>query len=117
MNKIFDSKEIQAFYDYTTKLYSVDDLQAIIDDGCASGAASYHIYYKDTCADYEAHECAIWELACKRAEDEGYKNALELISTFCGADQVVSKTCFENLMCWYAIEEMARAYFDNKDNA
>ena len=43
------------------ELYSKDELKEIAFYGCVSGAASHHIYYKDTTAFFDQHEEEILE--------------------------------------------------------
>jgi hypothetical protein len=91
------------------RAYDKETMKDIVNHGCSSGAATQHIYYRDTCKWYKKHEDAIWELAIDMAEECGNKNVLEFLGTFSGAENVGSADQFKNLMCWFAVEECCRA--------
>lgn len=77
--------------------------------GGVSGAASRHIYYKDTCKWYERYKAEIWDLLWDCAEESGCENPCEFIATLGGVCDVGSSYQFENLLCWFAVEECCRA--------
>ncbi len=65
-------------------------------------------YYRDTSRFYNRHKVEIWGLAAEQAEELGYKNVFEFLGSFSGAAQVESVEIFENLLVWYAAEEICR---------
>lgn len=70
-------------------------------------------YYSDTLDFYNTNKDDIWELATDQSEDYGHKNVFEMLSGFSGAKNVSNCTRFENLMCWYATEEVSRHCVDS----
>jgi hypothetical protein len=91
-------KEVQEMHDKA-------ELKEIVEQGCDNGTSL--IYYNQTNNFYDKHESAIWELIYEQAEDQGI-TSLELIASFNGQKDVLDEIRFKNLLCWYAIEEMAR---------
>lgn len=73
--------------------------------GADTGWAGFS-YYKDTGEFYEKYEDAIWELLEQQAEDMGEKHPLALIAAFKGAQDVHGADQFENLLAWFALEEV-----------
>ena len=51
----------QSPFDVIKNQYTIDELNDIVDHGCASGACNNHIYYSDTVSFYDQHEDAICE--------------------------------------------------------
>jgi len=70
-------------------------------------------YTADCCEFYAANKAAIWELAQEMADDFGYKSVPELVATFNRADMADTPDGFENLLAWFALEEVGRWLADN----
>ena len=51
----------QSPFDVIKNDYTIEELNDIVEHGCASGCANNHIYYSDTVSFYEQHEDAICE--------------------------------------------------------
>jgi len=92
---------------YIEEAYESNALRNIVEQGCVNGAASIHIYYKDTIAFHDEFEEEIWNLVDGFAEDQGV-SALEFISSLNGHKMVGGIDQLKNLLCWWAIEETAR---------
>lgn len=65
-------------------------------------------YYMDTTALYKRYHEDIWEMLNDDAGSMGHQHPLEMIATFGGAENAVSRHTFENLIVWYAAEKIAR---------
>lgn len=89
--------------------------ETIIDAGKHGADAGWggFTYYKDTCAFYEKNSDDIWELLSQMADDMGEKNPVALIAGFNRADSITDKDTFENLLAWFALEEVGRWLEDN----
>lgn len=86
---------------------SAKELRDVCDGGASAGFPGF-TYYKDTCSFYRRWKSEIWALLEETAEEMGYKTPTELIATFNGNAQVSDETTFENLLAWFALEEVAR---------
>lgn len=82
--------------------------------GADAGWAGFS-YYEDTGEFYEKYEDAIWELLEENAESMGEKHPLALIATFKGAQDVHGADQFENLLAWFALEEVGRWLADREE--
>lgn len=89
-----------------------DYLNDITNFGCAGGFPGL-TYYIDTSKLYDKFSDEIWDLAYNNFRECGYKNILEFVASFNGADQAIDSTTFKNLMVWYAAEEIARELTSN----
>ena len=49
----------QSPFEVIKNVYTIEELNDIVEHGCASGCAHSHIYYKDTVSFYDEHEDAI----------------------------------------------------------
>lgn len=90
----------------------VESFEDVVNHGINGGFSGF-IYYSDTTAFYNRHKDDIWELAIDQADEMGNSNVFEMIAGFGGAKSVGSADQFENLMAWYAAEEVCRHVVDN----
>ncbi len=89
-----------------------ETLRDIAHHGCDAGWPGL-TYYSDTCKLYAKFSGEIWQLASDMADDMGEKNVLTLIARFGGAGNVSDGCTFENLMVWFACEQIARELTEN----
>lgn len=71
-------------------------------------------YYTDTTEFYEKNKEEIWELLAEQAEGMGY-TPIELIAQFKIQSDAQTADTFENMMAWFALEEIARAFVDAEE--
>ena len=94
--------------EWVREQYDNDELRNIADHGCVSGCASGLIYYNETTAFYDKFTDEIWDMLYQQMNDMGEtQNIMQFIAQFNGADNVGSDHQFKNLLCWYAVEEIA----------
>src|SRR5882724_5897294 len=62
-------------------------------------------YTKDACEFYQANKDDIWELLRDAADQQGMK-PMELVSHFGRSDMAEDPDQFENLLAWFALEEV-----------
>jgi hypothetical protein len=86
-------------------------LEDIARHGCDAGWPGL-TYYTDTGKLYAKFASEIWQMASDMANEMGEKNVLTLIAGFGGADNVSDGCTFENLMVWFACEQIAREMTD-----
>ena len=84
----------------------------ILTHGCVSGMIPDLVYYTDTVAFYEKYVEEIWDLLEDSRQSLGYKNIMEVIFNFGGADDVGSDDQFKNLLAWFAYEETTHKIAD-----
>jgi hypothetical protein len=105
------------------------DAQDVVDHGAACGFGNF-IYYTDTIAFTAKNRKTIAELAAQQAADFGDSSEIEMILGFnqLKHDDLTSsdiaralygrltdddkKTTIYNVLAWYALEEVSRAYCD-----
>jgi len=87
--------------------YNKEELENIIENGCVSCCAHSHIYYKETVDWFDKFEEEIWALVEEFAEDQEI-SPLEFIATLNGSETIACTHTLKNLLCWFAVEEMAR---------
>ena len=108
-----------------------ESAQDVVDHGAACGFGNF-IYFTDTVAFTSKNRKAIAELAAQQAADFGDSSEIEMILGFnvikkdnddltssdiaralygCLTDDD-KKTTIYNVLAWYALEEVARAYCD-----
>ncbi len=92
-----------------------EDLETIVDHGCEGGISGL-TYYHETSDLYDAYQEEIWEILAEQAEASGYDNSVAFIASMNGVKQVADQTTFENLLLWYAIEELARQITAEKED-
>ena len=95
-------------FDVIKNQYTIDELNDIVENGCASGCASNHIYYTDTVSFYDQHEDAICEYV-RDVTDPSY-----LTETF--SNNEGNLTGYKNDIVWTFIELYAMELIDNIDN-
>ena len=106
-----------------------ESAQDVIDHGASCGFGNF-IYYTDTVAFTAKNRSAIAAYAYEQAKEIGYKDEIEMILSFNGLqhdDLTISdiarslygrladddkKTTIYNVLAWYALEEISRAYCD-----
>ncbi len=85
-------------------------LEDITCHGCIAGFPGL-TYYHDTIKLYDKFSDDIWELVCNMAEESG-EDILTTIASFSGAGSVSDRAMFENLLVWFACEQIARELTD-----
>ena len=71
--------------------------------------------YTQECAEfYEANKEDIWELLRESAEDEGI-HPLAMVAQFGRGGMATDHNGFANLLAWFALEEVARAFVDAEE--
>ncbi len=88
----------------------------VVLQGCQSGVVSELIYYADSCAFYEKYKEEIWRRLSDMADDMGEPSILHLIVTFNGAKEVGSHLQLQNLLAWWACEDMCREIIAEKED-
>ena len=74
--------------------------------GADSGFSGF--IYTDECAKFfERNADLIWDHAVQMADDLGEKNVVAMIAGFRATHMMESWPQFENLMAWFALEEVA----------
>jgi hypothetical protein len=94
--------------------YEYDTIVNITNHGMVSGFGQL-VYYTDTVKFYDEFEVQIWDMLYEDAENAGM-TLMELIASFNGQKNVGSGDQFKNLLCWYAVEEVARQIVEEKEN-
>ena len=95
-------------FDVIKNQYTIDELNDIVEHGCASGCASNHIYYSDNVSFYDQHEDAIVEYITDAIGSEF------LTETFDNNEG--NLTGYKNDIVWTFIELYAMELIDNIDN-
>ena len=106
-----------------------ESAQDVVDHGAVCGFGNF-IYYTDTVAFTAKNRKAIAAYAAEQSTEIGYKDEIEMILSFncLQHDDLTSsdmaralygrltddnkKTTIHNILAWYALEEVARAYCD-----
>ena len=107
-----------------------ESAQDVVDHGASCGFGNF-VYYTDTVAFTAKNRKTIAEYAAEQSKDIGYKDEIEMILSFNGLqhdDPITTsevaralygrltdddkKTMIYNALAWYALEEVARAYYD-----
>lgn len=108
---------METIKEYLLKCYGIEELKDIVEHGCVEGAASQHIYYKDTVAFHDKFEEEIWDMlyeGAKEFTDSG--NIMDFIAGFAGSNYIGCIDQFKNLLCWYTIEHIAQEILDEQEN-
>ena len=98
----------QSPFDVIKNDYTIEELNDIVEHGCASGCANNHIYYSDTVSFYDQHEDAICEYITDAIGSEF------LTETFDNNEGML--TGYKNDIVWTFIELYAMELIDNIDN-
>ena len=89
-------------------VYTIDELNDIVEHGCASGCASNHIYYSDTVSFTDTYYPEITDYI---RDSIGSEFLTEIFDNNEG-----SLTGYKNDLCWTFIELYAMELIDNIDN-
>ena len=95
-------------FDVIKNQYTIDELNDIVEHGCASGCASNHIYYTDTVSFYDQYSVEI---------DDYIRDAIGsefLTETFDNNEG--NLTGYKNDIVWTFIELYAMELIDNINN-
>ena len=95
-------------FDVIKNQYTIDELNDIVEHGCASGCAHNHIYYKDTVSFFDQYSDEISEYV-RDVTDPSY-----LTETFDNNEG--NLTGYKNDIVWTFIELYAMELIDNIDN-
>ena len=98
----------QSPFDVIKNQYTIDELNDIVEHGCASGCAHQHIYYSDTVSFYDEYSDTI---------DDYIRNVIGgefLTETFDNNEG--NLTGYKNDIVWTFIELYAMELIDNIDN-
>jgi hypothetical protein len=103
------NKEVLEIIESNAEAY--DDKQDFFNDlaqsGCISGMISELIYYSDTCAFYERHKSEINQLLSELINSSGM-SVDELFRDWDNEDPLALETQNQNILAWFAFEEMAQ---------
>ena len=95
-------------FDVIKSQYTIDELNDIVEHGCASGCASHHIYYSDTVSFYDQYSDDILDYIRDAIGSEF------LTETFDNNEG--NLTGYKNDIVWTFIELYAMELIDNIDN-
>lgn len=95
-------------FDVIKNQYTIDELNDIVEHGCASGCAHQHIYYSDTISFYDEHESDICDYITDAIGSEF------LTETFDNNEGML--TGYKNDIVWTFIELYAMELIDNINN-
>ena len=95
-------------FDVIKNDYTIEELNDIVEHGCASGCASNHIYYSDTVSFYDEYSDEISEYV-RDVTDPSY-----LTETFDNNEG--NLTGYKNDIVWTFIELYAMELIDNINN-
>ena len=103
MRTLFKGIEIGKGAEAILAEYDAEQLHDIAMHGCASGCATSHIYYADTCAFFDEYELEITDYI---EENLGYDSAYELTTECYTINHV------KNHLVWIFIELIATSFED-----
>ena len=95
-------------YDVIKNTYTIDELNDIVEHGCASGCAHQHIYYSDTNSFFDQHD---YEIVSYIRDAIGSEFVTETFDNNEG-----NLTGYKNDIVWTFIELYAMELIDNIDN-
>ena len=84
-------------------------LEDLAQHGCESGMVSDLVYYKDTTAFYRRHKREISRMVSELVSDFGMP-IHEVFRGWDQADTFAEETSNQNLLAWFAFEEVARQF-------
>lgn len=90
---------------YLLDSLGMTEIHAIVKYGCSGGISGF-IYYTETCAFHDEYDSEIWDMLHEDAESQGV-TLMELVASFNGQQHVGSMDQFKNMLCWYAVENVA----------
>lgn len=109
MKNLKDHKTIKEFL---LANYNMDQLKDIVNHGCSGGVMGL-CYYTETVAFHDHFEEEIWDMLYDDGNGQGV-NVMQLIGMFNGAKDVGSMDQLKNLLCWCAVEDIAREIVENE---
>ena len=119
MNKIETNNKLEEFVLEECKARTVDydKPQGFFEDlrhgGCASGMIGGMTYYKDTLEFYDKFKENINEMIKSSQEETGFTSFKEMFGDkFDSEDPLCLETNNQNLLAWYAFEEVAFRFGD-----
>ena len=95
-------------FDVIKNQYTIDELNDIVEHGCASGCANNHIYYTDTVSFYDEHESDICEYINNAIGFEFQRETFD--------NNEGNLTGYKNDIVWTFIELYAMELIDNINN-
>ena len=95
-------------FDVIKNQYTIDELNDIVEHGCASGCAHQHIYYSDTNSFFDQHD---YEIVSYIRDAIGSEFITETFDNNEG-----NLTGYKNDIVWTFIELYAMELIDNIDN-
>jgi len=98
----------QSPFEVIKNVYTIEELNDIVEHGCVSGCAHSHIYYKDTVSFYDQHEDTILDYI-RDVTDPSF-----LTETFSNNEGWLLG--YKNDITWTFIELYAMELIDNIDN-
>jgi len=98
----------QSPFDVIKNQYTIDELNDIVEHGCASGCAHQHIYYSDTNSFFDQHD---YEIVSYIRDAIGSEFVTETFDNNEG-----NLTGYKNDIVWTFIELYAMELIDNIDN-
>lgn len=107
----FPSEAHERLYAAIARNLTVPELLDVARHGADAGWSGFS-YYQDTTAFYGRHKADIWELLAQAGEEQGERNLFRILAGFREAETAQDVDTFENLMAWFALEEVARHVLD-----
>ena len=109
-------KENITIQEWILNTQTLEDIRSINQVGCINGACNELIYYDDTTKFYDCYKYEIWDFLEMEAENQGFKNVLEFMSTWGDyAENVCSDRTFKNLLAWWAVEHVCYQILEDLD--
>lgn len=109
----------------------IESAQDVVSHGASGGSFGGFIYYVDTCAFFKRNKKHILEMLNDNYSDFCYESVISMIAHFnevkrnrythqdiidaVYCNKGTEKDNIQNLMAWYALEEVCRAYADLVD--
>jgi hypothetical protein len=113
MSKIEQSKTLR---EWILENLDEDDLKTLVKHGCEAGITGL-IYHNETSDLYDAYQDEIWILLAEQTDACGYDTVLAFIASFNCAQQVEDQETFKSLLARYAVEELAYAILEERQEA
>ena len=124
-NSSIDAKLIRAVIRQSGTWQSFQESAPDISNYGISGGFSGWIYYSDTCAFYAKNQNLIVGLVEYKSDEDDYKSAQDMVKCFSFIDATLSEigytlygnkrqhdTQVANVLAWFAVEEVARAFVE-----
>lgn len=110
-----NKNDCETLREWVINQFDADEINEMAQHG-ASGGFTGLIYYSETTELYKKYNKDIWEMLNEDSENSGC-SIFELINTFGMSKNVGSKETFENLLVWYAVENIAQNIISEKEVA